>query len=225
MTQAKRKNPGMFKAMVHRLLVAGGAVVLTMAFFLVLPLMQTLAKPADTGTVLTRFDTTELEPPPPPPEPEPEEPDPEDEEPPELEPDEAPPVSLSEIEVALGSNIGEGWLRGDFAATLSNIATKAEEDGGVYDIADLDQKPRVVYQPNPMVNSAIRRKAPGKVFIIFIVDEEGRVVKPKIQKSSDSVFEQASLSAVKQWKFEPGKRNGKPVRFRIRVPITFPEGL
>jgi protein TonB len=45
-----------------------------------------------------------------------------------------------------------------------------------------------------------------------------------VQSSSDPVFEAPSLAAVKQWKFEPGKRNGKPVRFRMRVPITFPEG-
>jgi protein TonB len=31
------------------------------------------------------------------------------------------------------------------------------------------------------------------------------------------------MKAVKQWKFEPGKRKGQAVRFRMRVPITFPE--
>ena len=25
-------------------------------------------------------------------------------------------------------------------------------------------------------------------------------------------------------RFEPGRKNGKPVRFRMRVPITFPRG-
>ena len=45
-----------------------------------------------------------------------------------------------------------------------------------------------------------------------------------VQKSSDPVFETPALAAVKQWKFEPGKRNGQAVRFRMRVPINFPEG-
>ena len=36
--------------------------------------------------------------------------------------------------------------------------------------------------------------------------------------------EKPALAAIKQWKFEPGKRSGQPVRFRMRVPITFPEG-
>jgi protein TonB len=45
-----------------------------------------------------------------------------------------------------------------------------------------------------------------------------------VQQSTDPVFERPALAAVKQWRFEPGKRNGKPVRFRMRVPITFPKG-
>ena len=36
--------------------------------------------------------------------------------------------------------------------------------------------------------------------------------------------ERPALAAVKKWKFEPGKKGGEPVRFRMRVPITFPKG-
>jgi len=43
-----------------------------------------------------------------------------------------------------------------------------------------------------------------------------------VQSSPDPVFERPALTAVKQWKFEPGKRGGQAVRFRMRVPITFP---
>jgi len=42
-----------------------------------------------------------------------------------------------------------------------------------------------------------------------------------VQQSPDPVFDRAALDAIKKWKFEPGKRNGKPVRFRMRQPITF----
>jgi protein TonB len=49
------------------------------------------------------------------------------------------------------------------------------------------------------------------------------VENPLVQSSSNPAFEAPALAAVKQWKFEPGKRNGEPVRFRMRVPITFPK--
>ena len=42
-----------------------------------------------------------------------------------------------------------------------------------------------------------------------------------MQKSSHPAFEQPALQAVRRWRFEPGKRGGKPVSFKMRVPITF----
>ncbi|HKL20472.1 MAG TPA: energy transducer TonB, partial [Tichowtungia sp.] len=113
---------------------------------------------------------------------------------------------------------------GDFAVSLKTIASKGDDMDSIFSMADLDQKPRVVYQPGPTITKQIRRKAPGTAYIIFVVDQNGRVVNPAVQKSTDPVFEKPALAAVKQWKFEPGKRNGKPVRFRMRVPITFPKG-
>ncbi|MEW6744605.1 MAG: TonB family protein [Planctomycetota bacterium] len=92
---------------------------------------------------------------------------------------------------------------------------------GLYSEADLDQRPRVAYQPAPPLNQATRAKAPGWVLVIFIVDEHGKVENPKVQSSSDPVFEGPALTAVKDWVFEPGKRNGRPVRVRMRVPVTF----
>ena len=59
--------------------------------------------------------------------------------------------------------------------------------------------------------------------MLFVVDQDGRVDSPRVQKSTNPEFDRAALKAVKQWKFEPGKRNGEPVRFRMRVPITFPK--
>ena len=56
------------------------------------------------------------------------------------------------------------------------------------------------------------------------VDKKGRVESPRVQQSSDSIFERAALAAVRQWRFEPGRRKGEPVRSRKRVTITFPKG-
>jgi protein TonB len=61
------------------------------------------------------------------------------------------------------------------------------------------------------------------VYVLFVVDQRGRVESPMVQSSTDPKFEAAAVAAVKQWKFEPGKRNGQAVKFRMRVPITFPK--
>jgi protein TonB len=72
-----------------------GAVGLTLMFFIVLPLMQTISKPPTDDLMLTTVDVGNVEPPPPPPAEEEPEPEPEvEEEPPELA-EEAPPLDLT----------------------------------------------------------------------------------------------------------------------------------
>lgn len=61
----------------------------------------------------------------------------------------------------------------------------------------------------------------GTVYILFIVDKNGRVKDPKVQKSDNPEFDNPALSAVKRWRFDPGKVGGQTVQFRMRVPITF----
>ncbi len=209
--------------MFHQTVVLVGAAGLTLVFFLVLPLTQTLTKPPSSDLLVQNIDTAKLEAPPPPPEMEQEkEPEAEDK-PPELN-EAAPPLSLSQLELALNPTLSEGWVAGDFAVKLNTVVSDTQNVDALFSIDDLDQKPRVIYQPTPSMTKEMRKKTPATVYIVFIVDPQGKVSNPIIQKSSDSIFDQPALNAVKQWKFEPGKRNGQPVRFRMRVPITFPKG-
>ncbi len=211
----------------HGVFVVLGAVVLVLVFFLVLPVMQTINKPPSADMLVQSIDIANVPPPPPPPQ----EKQQEEEEPEEITPElteKAPPLELSQLELVLnpGMGGGEGWLSGDFAVKLNNVSSgSAKEIEELFSIADLDQKPRVIYQPSPRISKEMRKKAPGEVYIIFVVDKDGRVIDPMIQKSSDPIFEKPALDAVKQWKFDPGKRNGQAVRFRMRVPVSFPKGL
>jgi protein TonB len=199
-----------------------GALGLALLFFLVLPFMQVISEPPEEDLVLQPMDTADVPPPPPPPEEEPEEePEPEDT-PPELQ-EEAKPLDLSDLELAIEPGFSDGWAGADIAANLNTVVSDAGTVDDIFSMADLDQKPRIIYQPGPSVSGAVRQKTPGKVEIIFIVDKRGRVENPIVRKSSDPIFEKPALAAVRQWKFEPGKRNGKPVPFRMRVPITFPK--
>ena len=116
---------------------------------------------------------------------------------------------------------------GDFAV---NLASQLGGDGGeeidsIFSLADLDQRPRALFQPAPVYPQELRRAGRrGTVYLVFLVDARGRVSNPKVQKSTDPAFEQAALEGVKRWKFEPGTRKGKPVQFKMRVPITFNAG-
>jgi len=151
--------------------------------------------------------------------------------PPELkETPEAPQLGLDALSDALGSGMGEG---GDsfFGGKAASLTARAVADAGslasvgaeqVFSLSDLDQGPRVVFQPAPEYPAALRKqKLDGTVHVLFIVDKAGRVESPIVQKSTHPAFEQPALLAVKRWRFEPGKRNSEAVPFRMRVPITF----
>jgi len=218
-----RKSETRVARLRHRFWIVVGAIGFSLLFFLVLPLLQTISRPPTDDLTLQTVDAVNVPPPPPPPEPEEEKPPEPEEKPPELM-EETVPLDLSQLELALNPGFSEGWMGGDFAVKLNTAAAQSKDVDAVFSMADLDQKPRPIYQPGPTLTPQIRRKAPGTAYIIFVVDRRGRVVNPVIQKSTDPVFEKPALAAVKQWKFEPGKRAGKPVRFRMRVPITFPKG-
>jgi len=214
----------MIQKLVYGFFVSTGSAVMTAAVFFVLPLIQAIAKSPTADLELQTLDTASLPPPPPPPpeeEPE-EEPEPE-EQPPELVED-TQPLDLSQLELALEPGFGDGWMGADFALELSSVTGSSQEVDALFSMADLDQQPRVVYQPGPILDKQVRKAAPGTVYVLFVVNRDGRVEEPVVQSASDPVFERPALAAVKKWKFEPGVRNGEPVRFRMRVPITFPKG-
>lgn len=202
-----------------RLLVCAGAAAMSLLLFLALPLIQAIGEAREADTLLRTVDSAVLPPPPPPPEPQPDEPEPE-EPPPELI-EEAPPLDLAQLELVLNPGAGGNWSGGDLAATLAGLAARREGEDALFSLDDLDQRPRAIYQPGPAPTAETRRKGAGRVYVLFLVDEQGRVEHPIVQKSTDPVFERPALQAVQKWKFEPGRRNGRPVRFRMRVPITF----
>lgn len=138
------------------------------------------------------------------------------------------PLDLAQLELALNPTLSDDG-GGDFLSRAPSVlsggavaaatATATEE---IFAMADLDQAPRAVFQPAPEYPAALRKqKLEGTVHILFMVDRTGRVENPIVQKSTNPAFEPAALQAVKRWRFEPGKRNGEAVVFRMRVPITF----
>ncbi len=66
----------------------------------------------------------------------------------------------------------------------------------------------------------------GNVIIQFTVDEEGRVVNPKLLRGLDEEFDAEAIrlvEAMPRWK--PGMKDGKPVPVQFTLPIFFPSVL
>ena len=206
----------------RRLALGVAALLVTLSYFLILPLLGHLGRPPAKQIAIRSVDVVDEPPPPPPPEEKEEEK--EEEAKPKL--DENPePLDLSELELALNADSGGGWDSGEFSINLDKHLKKAGGMDAVFSMAELDQKPRAVFRPNPRYPEELQRQGvEGTVYVVFMVSKNGRVEKAKVQKSPHPAFAQEALEAIEKWKFEPGRRKGQPVPFRMRVPITFSQG-
>lgn len=62
----------------------------------------------------------------------------------------------------------------------------------------------------------------GKVYVTFVVDEQGKVTNAKVERGVEASLDQESLRVVnglKTWK--PGKEKGKVVKVAYTIPINF----
>lgn len=66
-----------------------------------------------------------------------------------------------------------------------------------------------------------REGTPGLVMVKCTIDEQGNVVEPTVEKSSNPAFEKAAVEALKKWKFKPAKQDGNPVATKVSIPIKF----
>jgi periplasmic protein TonB len=184
-----------------------GSLVLTAALFLALPLTQWAS---DSQSVLNETESVSVSvtpPPPPPPEVE----LPEEKEKPEEDVQlekELQKVSLSQINMAL--NAGNSFQLSDSFEDM------------VFEVADLDEQPKPLVQSAPVYPAKLKRTGiQGRVIIIFIVDEKGNTSGARVVDSPHPDFSSSAIAAVTSWKFEPGKKDGKSVKTRVRIPLAF----
>ena len=82
-----------------------------------------------------------------------------------------------------------------------------------------------LYKKNPLpVYPAIAKKRgyKGTVELIVLVSEKGKVKDLKIFKSSGyTSLDHQALKTVKNWLFEPGKKNGMPEAMWVKIPVKF----
>ena len=142
----------------------------------------------------------------------------------------------------LAAIIGAGLL----AATIAAAQERAPVDFGR---AGLSTQPRLVKQVQPGYTPAAKAaRIQGWVVVSAVVREDGRVgdvrilatqlwqylgpaaknIGPVVLLSADEVarlgLDKQAVTAVSQWVFEPGTKDGEPVAVRLLIELTFALG-
>jgi TonB family protein len=73
----------------------------------------------------------------------------------------------------------------------------------------------------PYPEEAARAGLQGSVMLELIVDERGQVADAKVLVSAGHGFDEAALQAVRQFRFQPGLADGKPVPVKVTYRYAF----
>jgi periplasmic protein TonB len=87
--------------------------------------------------------------------------------------------------------------------------------------------PRIIREVKPQYTAdAMRAQIQGAVFLECIVLPDGTVGDVRVVKSLDSTFglDQEAIRAAKQWRFQPGTRDGVAVSVVVTIELTFTLG-
>jgi TonB family protein len=93
----------------------------------------------------------------------------------------------------------------------------------VYQATDADTPPksRTARTP-PVYPLAMKEKGiSGEVRLQFVITYLGTVRDVKVISSTRNEFEAPAVEAVRQWRFSPGVKGGRPVNCLMQMPIRF----
>jgi TonB family protein len=107
-------------------------------------------------------------------------------------------------------------------ARLRAEAASSRNQPGVYDPSQLDEQPIPTRQAPPHYPDALKEAGTeGQAVIEFIIRSDGTVSDPQAVYATEPAFAEAAQSAVQQWLFKPGQRQGRGVAARMQVPMVF----
>lgn len=103
------------------------------------------------------------------------------------------------------------------------LATRLPGSAKAWDPKSLpDQRPVAVVRIAPRYPHEMhQRNLAGSVTVEFLVTVKGEVKMAKVVSATSPEFGREALLAIEQWKFEPGRKDGRPVPVRMQMPITF----
>jgi TonB family protein len=82
--------------------------------------------------------------------------------------------------------------------------------------------PRVIYQTDPEFSEEARKaKYQGNCLLGLVVDANGHPTKIRVLSALGMGLDEKAIESVKNWKFEPGKKDGREVAVEIAVEVDF----
>ena len=94
--------------------------------------------------------------------------------------------------------------------------------GGVFRVGGGVSAPRAISTPDPEYSEEARKaKYQGTCVLWLVVGPDGRPRDIRIARTLGLGLDEKAIEAVKNWRFEPAMKDGKPVAVQINVEVSF----
>lgn len=103
-----------------------------------------------------------------------------------------------------------------------DLAPGQSDGNGVYRVGGGVSAPTLIYKTDPEYTEQARAaKYIGTVLLYVEIDPNGDATNIKVQRPLGLGLNEKAIEAVRQWKFEPGQKDGVPVKVRANVEVNF----
>jgi len=90
------------------------------------------------------------------------------------------------------------------------------------DYESVDQMPAIIFEAKPIYPlQALKNNIEGRVWLKVLVEASGKPSSIEVMKSSDTLFNEAAITAAKNYKFTPASKDGKSVAVYVVIPFKF----
>src|SRR5450755_3836002 len=123
-----------------------------------------------------------------------------------------------------GGGIGSGYGGGVGSGTGPGVGPGhgGGYGGGAYRVGGGVSAPKALYAPDPEYSEEARKaKYQGVCVLKLIVGPDGHPRDIAVARSLGLGLDEKAMEAVKNWKFEPAMKDGKPVSVAINVEVQF----
>jgi periplasmic protein TonB len=121
---------------------------------------------------------------------------------------------------SLGTGSGTGLGAGDGSGL--GPGSGGNTGGGVYRVGGGVSQPKVLVSADPEFSEEARKaKFSGNVLVYFIVDETGAPTHVRVARGVGMGLDEKAVDAVRQYKFKPGMKDGKPVKVEMAIEVNF----
>ncbi len=98
-----------------------------------------------------------------------------------------------------------------------------EFENTIFSIGDSVKPPQVLQQPKPSYTpQAKAARIEGIVLVSAVIQKDGNIGQIRIKKGLGYGLDESVIDTIsKQWKFQPGTLNGKPVNVSVVMEVSF----